>query len=144
MGADRDLCENCSRLPVIDEIFVLYNDGRMVTHMTRTIDPDHDKDGDIRSSMIVALQNYIDGQVSQEIGNLKDLRFGERVVMVSQGRHLTIAVVLERGQADDVREKMVKAIKMVENEYGGALDGWDGDKEKLAGMDKSVKTALFQ
>ena len=141
MQEGRDLCQKCTSTPIIDEVFILYNDGRLIDHMTRTLDPDM-SDKDIRSSMIVAVQNYIDGNVANDIGALQVLKFGGKSVIVIQGKWLVMAVVLERGEADPLKEVMLETLKEGEDEFHDVLNKWDGDKEKLEDMNRMMKRRI--
>lgn len=137
-------CGNCSQIPVIDEVFILYDDGRMIYHMSRTLNPDMDKDKDITSSMLVALQSFVNGQMAHEIGTLQEMKFGERKVMVTQGHSLVIAVILERGETESMKDRMTLALDQIGQDYEDVLEGWDGDKEKLDGMITEMKKALLK
>jgi hypothetical protein len=144
MHEGRDLCETCTTTPIIDEIFILYNDGRLIDHMSRTLNPDLAKDKDIRSSMIIAVQNWIDSAVAHEIGSLEELKFGTKSVLVAQGKYLVMAIVLERGEPGTLKEVMSRILKKSERAYHGILSRWDGDKEKLHEMNKVMKSMLFE
>lgn len=143
MSLEDEVCESCKRNPVIDEVFILFNDGRLLDHSSRTLNPDLDKDKDIRSSMIVALQNYIDGSMAHEIGSLQELRFGGKSIMVTPGKYLIIAIVLERGEPANLRDKVTNALVEVEDRYDQKLGKWDGDRGKLEPMNKQLKGLLL-
>ena len=120
---------------MIEEIFLIYNDGRLIKHLTRRLKPD--MDNEILSSMLVAVQNFVKDSFRGELGgNLDEMKYGGMSILIGTGKHLLIAAVVSGEDILDMRQRITKTIDNIESEYKDVLKDWDGEIEKLHGIDK--------
>jgi len=116
----------------IEEIFLMYNDGRLIQHTTRRMKADMDVD--VFASMLTAMQAFVKDSFGKESrGELGSMEFGGSKVLFEKGKRVIVAVVITGGEPAGFRDEMKAAVKNVESEYGAVLQGWDGDASSLAG-----------
>jgi PKD repeat protein len=126
----------------VDEVFIIYNDGRLMAHQTRRLKPG--MDDEILSSMLVAIQGFVKDSFKDESStHLQRLDFGEKKILVERGDSFYLAVVLHSHRAGNVPQRMQAVIEDIHREYGQALIGWDGDLEKVRGV-KDQTEKLFK
>ncbi len=117
----------------VDEVFIIYEDGRLIAHQTRRLKPG--MDDEILSSMLIAIQSFVkDSFKDEQATHLQRLDFGEKKILVEKGDHIFIAVVLHGEYPGAVPKKMKQVIESVEADHGETLAGWDGDLERLRGV----------
>lgn len=130
---------------VVDDVFIIYNDGNLMAHQTRRLKPG--VDDQILGSMLVAIQNFVKDSFKDEASTgLNRMDFGEKKVLVEKGDHIYLAVVLHGKREGRVPQRMRETISKAENDYYDALAGWDGDLEKVRGIkdetDPLLRTGL--
>ena len=126
----------------VDEVFIIYNDGRLMAHQTRRLKPG--MDDEILSSMLVAIQGFVKDSFKDESStHLQRLDFGEKKILVERGDSFYLAVVLHSQRAGNVPHRMQGVIEDIHREYGQALKDWDGDLEKVRGV-KDQTDRLFK
>jgi hypothetical protein len=139
-------CPRCGNVikivtTVIDEVFLMYHDGRLIKHETRRLKPDIDKD--ILSSMLLAVQEFIKDSFRGEEGWLDELKFGELKILVGRGKWVLIAAVIVGEEAEPFRPQIMNAIRDIEYKYKDVLEEWDGYMEKVAPIGRELR-ALIQ
>lgn len=127
-------CPHCgSRLrkekAIIDEVFLMYRDGRLIKHFTRRLKPDVDED--ILSGMLTAVQEFVKDSFRGEGGELDQMKFGRFQVMIGRGRFITIAAVVIGEEVDPFRPQVARAIDEIEADYEVLLRDWDGEIGEL-------------
>lgn len=126
----------------IDEVFIIFEDGCLISHETRRLKPD--MDDDILSSMLVAIQEFVkDSFKDEEETGIRRLDFGDKKIMVEKGDNIYMAVVLHGNGGENVQQKMQHVLNTIEKEYCQELQGWDGDLEKVRGIKERSKQ-LFE
>jgi hypothetical protein len=122
----------------VDETFVIYRDGRMLAHSTRRLKPG--MDDQVLSGMFVAIQDFIKDSFKDETSfMLRKLDFGSKSVLVEKGEHLFLAVVLHGKVSKKVPRRMKTVLDEMEDEYSESLMDWDGDLDKVRGVNEVVK-----
>jgi RNA polymerase subunit RPABC4/transcription elongation factor Spt4 len=127
-------CPFCSRKMVvdktiIDEVFLMYRDGRLIKHFTRRLKPDVDQD--ILSGMLKAVQDFIRDSFKGETGELDQMNFGRFQILMGHGRFITVAAITMGNEIEPFRPQIIKAIDSMESDYEIILRDWDGDVEQL-------------
>lgn len=122
----------------VDETFVIYSDGRMLAHSTRRLKPG--MDDQVLSGMFVAVQDFIKDSFKDETSfRLRKLDFGEKSVLIEKGEHLFLAVVLHGKASKKVARRMESVLGDIENAFSEHLVDWDGDLDKVRGVNEWVK-----
>lgn len=130
-----------SRRTVIDEIFFMYEDGRLIKHFTRRIKPD--MDSDILSSMLVAVQEFVKDSFRGEPGALDQMKFGRYQILIARGNHTIIAAMILGDDLNSMRQRIQNAVTKVDAEFAGPLEHWDGDMDELGDAAALVNNLLI-
>ena len=116
--------------PRVEEVFIIYSDGRMIAHESRRVRP---MDQDIMSSMLVAIQDFVRESFRDEGDtDLEGMRFGDNEVIVGRGEHIYVAAVGAKGRVSGVRDAVERLVTELEGDF--EVDSWDGDMEAFRGM----------
>jgi N-acetylneuraminic acid mutarotase len=119
----------------VEDIFLMYRDGRLIQHTTRRMKADMDVE--IMTSMLKAVQDFVRESVGLAEGaELGSMEYGENKIIMEKGRHIILAAVITGEEPDGFREEMRGAIRNVEGEYEAILKDWDGTVSRLAGAKK--------
>lgn len=130
-----------SRRAPIEEVFVVYRDGSLLAHRSKTLTPD--KDEDVLAGMFTAVQQFINDSFSYgQARDLKHMNMGEYSVDIEKGQYIYLAVV-HRGKANKaLTARMVKAIGDLEAEFQPVLKDWGGNMEQVKGIKDRLRTLL--
>jgi PKD repeat protein len=124
--------------PVVDEVFVIYQDGSLLSHDTRNLKPG--MDDQILGSMLIALQSFVkDSFKDESMTDLKRMEFGEKRILVERDGPVFLAVILRGRRDGKATSRMRSSLADINERFGEALSPWDGDLEKVRGVKDSVK-----
>ena len=122
---------------VIEEVFLIYRDGRLVAHNTRRIKADVDKD--ILTGMLTAVQNFVrESFQKDEDGILDEMHYGNLRIIIENGPYANMAVVINGPEPKDIRNHMKSILGEIHQTYGAYLAEWDGDTTALAECKKII------
>lgn len=125
---------------IIDEIFLMTPDGRLLKHYTRRLKPD--QDDDILAGMLTAVQNFIKESFDEAGGRLKEIRFENYDIFISHSKNVVIAAIISTKKPEKLRTQMRLVTEDIEKHYGHKLSQWGGDKSDLVGVDVIMKRLL--
>jgi len=126
---------------VVDEVFMIYRDGNLMAHQTRRLRPG--MDNQIMGSMLVAIQDFVRDSFKEEASTgLNRMDFGERKVLVEKGENIYLAVVLPGKREGRVPHIMREAIAHAEERFSRTLGDWDGDMDKVRGINEEASRLL--
>jgi PKD repeat protein len=126
---------------VVDEVFIIYQDGNLMAHQTRRLKPG--MDDQILGSMLVAIQEFVRDSFKDEASTgLSRMDFGDKKVLVEKGAYIYLAVVLHGKREGNVAQRMKDTISRTESDYYQALEGWDGDLDKVRGIKEETDSLL--
>ncbi len=111
----------------IEEVFVIYNDGRLIQRIAAK--EYEGPDEDVVSSMLVAIQGFIKDSFGGREGSLDSFEFGGRKVVLVAGNHLLMALALDGTEPADLREAATNIVQKIEGLYAGVVEKWDGNVE---------------
>src|SRR5437773_4474348 len=127
----------------IEEVFLVYRDGVLLYHLSRSLS--QDKDEDVLSGMLTAVTEFVrDAFVYGEHRELHQLDFGDYRIMIERGRNLYLAVVYAGKGASVIRKKVRWVLDHIEAAYGSVLEKWDGDMDKVAGARDLIREYLLK
>lgn len=127
------------RRVVLDEAFLMYRNGVLISHVSLV--SALKKDEDLVASMLVAVQDFVKDSFRSE-SLLDEVSFGGRRAALVRGQRLILVAVVSRGDADSVIPQMLAAVRTIEDEYGPALAAWDGRMRSLAGVEDILRRFL--
>jgi hypothetical protein len=113
----------------IEEVFLIYKDGRLIVHNTRRLKPDMDKD--VLTGMLTAVQNFVKDSFSEEKGHLNELKYGNLKILMENGPRANLAVVISGVEPSTLRYNIKTLLQGIHDKYMNVLDDWDGDTGTL-------------
>ena len=131
-----------SRGTVIEDIFILYNDGRLIKHSTRRLKPT--VDSDVLTSMLVAVQEFVkDALKSDERETVDEIKVGEIKIHIIHGRHISVAVLIQGDDVEGITRRVRDTLSSVEEKYEGILSSWDGKLSTLNPVVKQIESLFL-
>jgi hypothetical protein len=148
-GADMALRE---ALPfeVTEMLLVHQETGLLLRHLGR--DPGASPDSDLVSGMLTAIRDFTQdafgrepgGRVtgSAEEGQLDEIQYGERRILLEASQHAYLAVVVDGVEPPGFRAEMRQRIVEVEHTYEQVLRHYEGDPAPLAPADDTLRSLM--
>jgi hypothetical protein len=127
--------------PMIEDVFLMYRDGRLIAHNTRRLRPD--VDGDILSGMLTAVTAFVKESFREaDTEELNELRYGKTKILIERGEYICLAVVVSGVASPKMREKMKESVKSISQTYADVLENWDGSVSKLKDINQIVERLI--
>ena len=121
----------------LEDLFLIHNDGRLISHVTKDEDTGIDKD--VVSAMFTAVQEFVkDSFQAGEVG-LKKLEIGDKNVMIEKGKSVYLALIYSGWPPAPVFQSLSMMLSDVEERYSGKIERWNGMKKTLPGVDDMVQ-----
>ena len=128
----------------LDDIFLVYVDGRLVKSVSQATQLREEMDQDIMSGMLTAITDFIKDSFKDESGTLKTLQHGKMTIYIERGVGMYLAVVFRGQPPHDLREKMRWLLIRLWEKYKLKLKVWDGSYDGLDGLDTMLNSLLNQ
>jgi hypothetical protein len=127
---------------LVEDVFLVHSDGRLITHHTRKFRESIDED--IFSGMLTVVQDFVKDSFKQRTKTgLKRLEFGESKILLEKSEHTYVACVTVGDEPDLLPLYMVEVLRQIEERYGKTLDGWSGMMQELEGVSEYVAKLIF-
>lgn len=120
----------------INEVFLIYWDGRMISHASSKDTSDIDQD--IMSSMLIAIRNFVKDSFKSEDAALRTFSFSKYTVVIEKGNYLYLAAVVEGVPPPQLPPIMRRVMERVEISYAGVIEEWDGQDAHFKDADKML------
>lgn len=122
---------------VVEDVFLVHSDGRLIAHDTRK--PQDEIDEDIFSGMLTVVQDFVKDSFRQRTDlGLRRLEFGDSKILIERGSRIYLAAVLTGKEPELLSLYMVELLNEIERTYGPTLEGWSGLLSELAGIEDIV------
>src|SRR2546427_9505066 len=126
---------------LIDDVFLLYNDGLLIKHETRRLKPD--VDSDILSGMLTAVQAFVkDSFRSDEGDELNEMTFGQMHILLGRGKWLILAAIIGGDGVDAFTKQIKSCIEDMETHDWDQLENWNGDMKIAKTLTPYVKKLI--
>ncbi|MFA5895556.1 MAG: hypothetical protein WC985_01445 [Thermoplasmata archaeon] len=126
----------------IEEVFLVYRDGILISHLSRTMV--EEKDRDVLSGMLTVVQDFVkDAFQYGEHRELHQMEFGDYRILIERGKHVYLAVVYRGRDSSMIRKKVRSVLDSVEDTYGKVLQSWDGSMESVVGTRDILRDRLL-
>ena len=127
------------RTDAIDNVFLMAKSGILVASCAprETLGMDED----LLAGMLTVVQDFVGTAFSSiTTVDLESIDVGEKRLLLEQGKYTILAALVmdEKKVLAEYREKMERGLKEIEDRYGSVLENWNGDLEKLKGIQKAV------
>lgn len=121
----------------VDEVFVIYQDGRLIRHVSAH--PIGTVDKQVIASMLTAVQEFVKDSLQKEGEFLGKIEYGKKTkILIEKGNKVYLAVVLTGHDPESLRNTLAKMVREIEKDYAKKLKRWDGDSSKFEGLDEMV------
>ena len=111
---------------IIDDLFLMYNDGRLIKHFTRRLKPLVDTD--ILSGMLMAVQEFVKDAFPSDDkeGNVEEIKLGELRIIVFKGKWTSLAAIISGSDPEHLNHQMSRCILDMEEQNKAILEKGDG------------------
>ena len=114
----------------IQELFLIYDDGRLMAHGTL-----HDSstvDSDILSSMLTAIGDFIkDSFQADDDSGLENLKYGKINLYIQRCNPLYLAGVISGNPPEDFGVRMKEFVSEISEEFSHLIKNWKGDTGEM-------------
>jgi hypothetical protein len=118
---------------VIDDVFLIYGDGRLMHHDTRRLKPE--VDDQILGSMFTAIQDFIGRSFPAPDGSrgkITEIRYAESRILVERGKDFYMAVATTMTDTALLQQRMARLVPLIEARCAKSLEKWDGNVESVS------------
>ncbi len=121
----------------VEEAFLIYEDGRLISHNSRRLKPERDKD--ILTGMLTAVQSFVtDTLIDEERGTLDQLKYGNLSILVEGKRHVNLACIISGEESPVLRQGMKNIVSYISSQYHGFLEDWDGEVDRFKDVKRYI------
>jgi hypothetical protein len=109
----------------IEQLFLIYNDGRLLAHRQKKDTPQ--VSNDILTGMLTALKGFIrESLQDQNKGQLDQMQYGDLKITLEHGKYVYLAAFISGYVTDKLKSEMKQVLDRVETGYEPVLRSWDG------------------
>ncbi len=126
---------------IIEDLFLLYNDGRLIRHHTRRLKPH--MDSDILTGMLSAIQDFVRQTIAtDDDSTLEQIHVGRNKIFLRRGRYLSIAAMVDGEDVEGISGQLQRFVTEVERDHEGVLKDWQGDIASLKPLNEPLQRLL--
>jgi hypothetical protein len=116
----------------IEQLFLIYNDGRLLAHRQKRDRPQ--VSNDILTGMLTALKGFIQESLQdQNKGQLDEMKYGNLKIALEHGKTVYLAAFISGYVTDKLKSEMKDVVGKVEAAYEPVLRSWDGMMASVEG-----------
>ncbi len=111
----------------VNRLFLIHRDsGLLLLHLAHS--PESAADSEIISGMLTAIRDFVADAFGQgQEGQLDEIQYGNRRILIEASRHATLAVVVEGIEPAGFRAAMRERVIGIENTFAESLSAYDGN-----------------
>ncbi len=111
----------------VEQVFLIHRGtGLLIAH--ESINPLHDENSDMISSMLTAIQDFVrDSFKVDDSQNLESIQVGSASVWLEQSPNVILAAVVEGDPPLSLRDLMGETLEEIHHRFGRMLNDFDGD-----------------
>jgi OOP family OmpA-OmpF porin len=129
-----------SRIPrphALENIFLIHNDGRLVSHVTKQENTNLDKD--VVSAMFTAVQEFVRDSFQQGEVGLKKLEIGDKNVVIEKGSFAYLALIYSGWPPKETFANLTVLLRDIEERFKGRLEKWNGTSKAVRGVERMLQ-----
>ncbi|MEM7033568.1 MAG: hypothetical protein AAF629_28725 [Chloroflexota bacterium] len=126
----------------VAEIYLIHREtGLLLWHISR--EPDVSPDSDLISSMLTAIADFAQDAFGQnQEGNLDEIQYGDRRILIEDSRHAYLAVVVDGIEPTGYRSEMRQLVIEVDADYEEPLTEYDGDATTFEAVSPTLRPLM--
>ncbi len=130
--------------PRVEAVFLVTHTGLLIKEITRR---ETKLNPDIFSSMLTTVSNFVKESLSILLGEDKDgalntLGYENYRILLESGRSASLVVIMSGRENEFLINDMREIFLRVDKKYGGMLEDWDGDGEKIDSIEKLLEPLI--
>lgn len=111
------------------------SNGLLIKHMSRSLMAE--KDRDVVGGMISILSNFVRETFSErDGGDVQEITLGQHRFILCNDSGVVVAVLVTRGETDDIVPRLRHLIALLVDRYGDKLEEWEG--QPLEGIEDEI------
>jgi hypothetical protein len=124
---------------VIHDIFIIYNDGRLIAH--QSFEKKSNIDEGSLGGMLTAIQNFINESfLDQDDEVLEEIKYGKLKILLVHGKEIYLAVICGGDLIPNKFQKDMRILlNLIEVKYGDVLTDWDGNMKEVRDIDELIR-----
>jgi len=127
---------------LVEDVFLIHVDGRLVAHESRRFRQEIDED--IFSGMLTVVQDFIRDSFRQRTHTrLKRLDFGQSKILIERSTHCFLTTVVLGSEPALLPLYMAEVLREIEGEFGTTLGAWSGMLHELPGINDVIRKLLL-
>lgn len=132
---------------IIEDVFLIYKDGRLLNHDGRRLRPE--MDDDMLVGMFTAIQEFIKGAFPSDSDDptkniVNEITRGDEKVLIEHGKFVYLAVVVRAADTTKVHARMRDVIAAIETDRRGVLEKWDGNMAVTGDLKPYTKGLIME
>lgn len=117
----------------------MVNTSGVVLAHTETREKTGAVDSDIVGGMLTAIQDFVKESFhAEDRETLRTLSVGKIKMIIEHSPNAYVAVVFTGYETEELRSDIKALLRKIDEAYGRVLMEWDGDKEKIRGVESMV------
>jgi len=126
----------------VEQVFLIHKETGLLLHHL-SFDPSLNEDADIISSMLTAVQDFIQDSFSGSTDQgIENLRMGDLEVVIETSPDVVLAVVCRGNTPRSFNEKIQTTIEDIQQLHAADFKSFEGDTEPFFGIDKQLQPLL--
>jgi len=132
----------CTVGPVIEDIFLVHRDGRLMVHNTRRLRPG--MDSDVLSGMFTAIVSFVEDSLRESSSEgVNQIQYGNKRILIEYGPYAYIALVISGIESPRLRGELRALAQKINTTYVQKIEQWDGDRDSLEDISRELKDFIF-
>ena len=126
----------------VAQVFLIHREtGLLLRHVSR--DPGVASDSDLISGLLTAIRDFAQDAFGRgEEGQLDEIQYGERSILIEAAQHAYLAVVVDGVEPPGFRAELRQRIIEVEHTYESVIRHYEGDPAPLAPVEPSLRSLM--
>ncbi len=128
------------------DVFLVFNDGRLITHETTKLRPT-DFDPEVITSMLTAVQMFVTDtfRKDEEHEGLTKFEYDDFLLLIEKGKYVHICVVLSGSDQfpQELHGWLKEAIDEIEDRFSEAIEDWSGDSGSFSGVRNILREKII-
>jgi OOP family OmpA-OmpF porin len=124
----------------LENLFLIHNDGRLISHVTKHENTNMDKD--VVSAMFTAVQEFVRDSFQQGEVGLKKLEIGDKNVFIEKGNSVYLALIYSGWPPKETFSSLTMLLRDIEERYDERIERWNGTMKAVVGVESMLQNFM--